>query len=434
MTRTAFILLFCSAAVPALAGDEAVFRSDVSLVRVDAQVVDRDNRAITGLRAEDFVLRDQGKVQPIRNFASENMPVDVLLLLDVSASMRPHVQRVTDAAGQALRVLHEGDRVGVMVFDRYARLRLALRAQRQDVERELDRLLRDETFSGGTDITRGLLDAAAYIGREGRRDARRAIVILTDDETERGRDEEGVSRALLRADAVLFAAGYTAPDAMHYRSGGQYPQSGGTWPGSGRGVGGPLGGIILGRRGGYGGRGGGPTIGSHTRSAGTAEIARRSGGDSMPVDGAYALQSTLQRIRQRYALYFSLPADAHQGQQRTISVELASAALRRYPYGEVRYRREYYVSSTPASTPGAPPAVVTQTPGADPGDSSAPRRGRAVSQPDGSHEGPLSSGASGQAAPPAAPPSTPTTNDSGTTNDPGSTPGRWRRVKPGEQQ
>src|SRR5689334_10001554 len=214
MKRTAFILLFCSAAVPALAGDEAVFRSDVALVRVDAQVVDRDNRSITGLRAEDFVLRDQGKVQPIRNFASENMPVDVLLLLDVSASMRPHVQRVTDAAGQALRVLHEGDRVGVMVFDRYARLRLALRAQRQDVERELDRLLRDETFSGGTDITRGLLDAAAYIGREGRRDARRAIVILTDDETERGRDEEGVSRALLRADAVLFAL--IAPDAMRY--------------------------------------------------------------------------------------------------------------------------------------------------------------------------------------------------------------------------
>jgi hypothetical protein len=51
MTRTAFVLFLCSAAVPALAGDEAVFRSDVALVRVDAQVVDRDNLSITGLRA-----------------------------------------------------------------------------------------------------------------------------------------------------------------------------------------------------------------------------------------------------------------------------------------------------------------------------------------------------------------------------------------------
>src|ERR1700726_4569200 len=69
------------------ADDEVVFRSDVSLVRVDAQVVDSSNRAITHLNVEDFVLREDGKVVPIRNFASENMPVDVLFLLDVSAKI-----------------------------------------------------------------------------------------------------------------------------------------------------------------------------------------------------------------------------------------------------------------------------------------------------------------------------------------------------------
>jgi hypothetical protein len=156
----------------------------------------------------------------------------------------------------------------------------------------------------------------------------------------------------------------------------------------------------------------------------------------MPVDSAYSLQSTLERIRQRYALYFSLPAEARQGQQRTISVELASAALRRYPYGEVRYRREYYVSSTPSSTPGAAPTAVTQTqtPVTDSGDSTAPRRGRAVSQPDASHDGPLAPGGSDQPAPSAASPPSTTMKDTGTTNNSGSTPGRWRRVKPGEQE
>src|SRR5712692_10196764 len=89
--------------VPAAAQSDVVFRSDVSLVRVDAQVVDRDNRAITGLRTEDFILREEGRPQPIRNFTSENMPVDVLFLLDVSASMRPHVERIASAAHQALR-------------------------------------------------------------------------------------------------------------------------------------------------------------------------------------------------------------------------------------------------------------------------------------------------------------------------------------------
>src|SRR4051812_17219033 len=99
-----------------------VFRSDVSLFRVDAQVVDRGNRAITGLRADDFILREEGRVQQIRNFASEDMPLDVLFLLDVSASMRPHVQRIADAAHEALRVLSDEDRFGIIVFDRMARV------------------------------------------------------------------------------------------------------------------------------------------------------------------------------------------------------------------------------------------------------------------------------------------------------------------------
>src|SRR5579864_2056543 len=236
MSRSVCLLtLILSSGLLLPGDDEVVFKSDVSLIRVDAQVVDGGNRAITGLRATDFVLREEGKVQPIRNFASEDMPVDVLMLLDVSASMRPHVQRIADAAHEALRVLKDDDRMGIMVFDRSTRLRMPLRNSRNDVEREMNRLLDQESFRGGTDITRGLYDAAAYMGRSGRRDARRAIVILTDDETQLNRDEEGVSRALTRADTVLCAL--IAPDAMGSRGMGRVPQSGGSWPGSGGGLG-----------------------------------------------------------------------------------------------------------------------------------------------------------------------------------------------------
>src|SRR6476659_2304140 len=104
--------------------DEVVFHSDVSLVRVDAQVVDSNNRTVTQLNAEDFVLRLDGRVLPIRNFVSEGIPVDVLFLLDVSSSMRPHVQRIADASSQALTVLGKDDRMGIMVFGRSTRVRL----------------------------------------------------------------------------------------------------------------------------------------------------------------------------------------------------------------------------------------------------------------------------------------------------------------------
>jgi VWFA-related protein len=436
MSRTACLLaLIVSASflIPLSAFDEdVVFKSDVSLIRVDAQVVDRNNRAITGLRAADFVVREEGKVQQIRNFASEDMPVDVLLLLDVSASMRPHVQRIADAAHEALRVLRDEDRIGIMVFDRSSRLRMPLRNSRNDVEREMSRLLDQETFRGGTDITRGLYDAATYMGRSGRREARRAIVILTDDETQLNRDEDGVSRALTRAATVLCAL--IAPDAMGTRGGmGRYPQGGGSWPGSGGGQG-PLGGIILGRRGGYGNRG--PVMtGPRTHSAGTAEIARRSGGDSMPVDDAYALETTLSRLRQRYALYFYLPAGVRAGEEREIEVSLADGALRRHGDAEVRYRRVYLASNSSA----AEPTVVTRVPARAPTrvDEDAPpviRRRPAVNDA-GPRQGPLDVGDNSTAAE-ARPAPKPRASDkpaADATPDDAPSQGGWRKARPDEK-
>src|SRR4051794_37735069 len=77
------VAIICT--VPVFAADDpAIFKSDVAMTRVDAQAVDSMGRPITGLQVNDFVLRVDGKVQPIRSFSNENMPVDILLLLDVS--------------------------------------------------------------------------------------------------------------------------------------------------------------------------------------------------------------------------------------------------------------------------------------------------------------------------------------------------------------
>ncbi len=364
--RALSFLLFVSAGSGLLrADDDVVFHSDVSLVRIDAQVVDAGNRSIRHLNKEDFVILEEGRPQPIRNFASEEMPVDVLFLLDVSASMRPHVERIADASGQALTVLGKDDRMGIMVFDRSTRVRLPFSSSHSDVQREFNRLLNQERFNGGTDITRAMLDAADYIRREGRRDARRAIVILTDDQTEFDRDDSAVSRALTRADTVMCAL--IAPDAMQnrrYPGGGGGGQRRGTWGSGGGGIGGlggGLGGVIFGPGGGgrrYPG-GGGMGGGRETKSAGTSEIARDSGGDSMSVNDASALEDTLSRIRQRYALYFNLPESVRAGQERNIQVDLAPAARHRYPDAEVRYRRVYM---TPGGDPNASPIQVTHAP------------------------------------------------------------------------
>jgi VWFA-related protein len=416
--------------VSAMRADEpVVFRSDVSLVRIDAQVVDRDNRAISGLGPQDFLLREQGRPVSVRSVDAESLPIDLVLLLDVSASMRPHVERIASASRTAMRRLRDQDRVAIMVFDRTSRVRMEFRSSQSGVDRELERVLDYENFHGGTDITRAMYDAVDYMERQGRRDARRAIVIVTDDETELDRNVEGVERALTRADTVLCAL--IAPDAMgSHRGPYGNPRGASTDP-----LGGPLGGIIFGSP--RGQRGGGQ-MSSHTQSAGTREIARASGGDSMPVGDSYALEDTLARLRQRYALYFSLPPGVRAGEQRDIELQLADAALRRSPGADVRYRRTYYAPvSTPTAPAGSEPVVVTQSgTSSDNSDRPVLRRRPGVSQvPDRSYDGPLNANSSsnssssppsqGQpaATPQASPPSAPARDP----NAPG-----WRKARPDE--
>jgi uncharacterized protein (DUF58 family) len=75
------------------------------------------------------------------------MPVDIVLLLDVSRSMEPHIRRVATASHQALRALGDQDRVAIMVFDRFTRVRLPFRSDRQDAERELESVLDRESLT-----------------------------------------------------------------------------------------------------------------------------------------------------------------------------------------------------------------------------------------------------------------------------------------------
>ncbi len=418
-------LAMAGLAVIAWADDPVVFRSDVSLVRVEAQVVDRSNRTITGLGPQDFILRENGVVQQIQSVDSENLPIDLLLLLDVSASMRPHIQRISNAAHDALRQMRPDDRIAIMVFDRSTRVRMGFGSSR-DGERELQQLLYDETFRGGTDITLGMYDAADFVRREARPQARKAIVIVTDDETERNRDVDGVSRALNRADAVMSAL--IAPSAYPNRGG-----YGGGYPGGG-GIGGGLGGVIFGRpRAGYPGGG----MNSHTQSAGTREIALRSGGDSLRVDDSYALEDTLARIRQRYALNFYLPAGVRPGEERYVTVQLANATQNRFPGADVRYRQSYFAPTSVAPSPANSDVTLrragSDNPAVDATSDSGPpvmRRRPAVSQPDSSG-GPLIPDNS-QTAPapaPATQPASPPAAQPAPAPAAPSSPG-WRTAKP----
>jgi len=401
---------------PPAADAPVVFRSDVALVRIDVQVLD-GNGPVTSLKREDFRLRDGAKWQTPRSMEREKLPMDIVLLLDVSGSMRPHIERVAHAAHSAVNVLGADDRAAVMVFDRMTRVRMPLKSARESLAAELDRLIDQERFNGGTDIPKGVIEAANYLRKNARKEARRAVVIVTDDRTERMVEFGSMEVALERADAVLSVL--LAPDAMRQGQPGRTP---GTIPGRGGPtniptVGGGLGDIIWGgRRGGGGpwggpggggpGGGGGPVIvgGGGTKPAGTAEVAEQTGGDSFNVDNGSALEETFARLRQRYALYFPVAAGSKAGEERTIELALSDAAKRRYPGAQLKYRRAYtpdqdapatseevtVVTAEETTAPAAEERTVRTT--SEPAPRTLPKRRVAVDEPRGSGGGPAKSG------------------------------------------
>ena len=78
---------------------------DVNLVLIDAQVID----SVSGqplselLRKSDFVLKDEGRVRDISVFEAENVPLDLVLVLDTSGERRIAMVRDPTVGQRVLR-------------------------------------------------------------------------------------------------------------------------------------------------------------------------------------------------------------------------------------------------------------------------------------------------------------------------------------------
>jgi VWFA-related protein len=294
-----------SAPAPSALDQPPLFRAGVTLVRVDVQVVDRSGRKITGLEQSDFLVYDENQPRAIAHFGREFEPVDLLLLLDVSGSMRRALDQMAAAARAALGQLLPDDRVAVMLFARRAEVREQFTSSKPAVEEEIRRAVRDQSLGGGTVINGSIIEAAHYIGAQPRR-GRRALLILTDNESVNYQvPDEDVVKALWQADTALNAivTGRLARPAAP--------------------------------------RDGAPRNPDFTPSD-VVGLARRSGGEAIEARHAgESFREMIERIRARYSLDFE-PAGAAPGSLRRIRVELSAEARRRYPDAAIHARQGYF--------------------------------------------------------------------------------------------
>jgi Ca-activated chloride channel family protein len=158
-----------------------VFRSGAELVSLTVAVVDNAKRFVRGLTVRDFAVYEDGVRQDVSFFAATDVPLDLVLLIDASASMTDKMKTVHEAALGFLRTLRPGDRGAVISFNDGVQIRQALTGEMGPLEAAV----RSTDAHGATALNNAIYVALKELGRRTRQagDVRRqAIAVLSDGE------------------------------------------------------------------------------------------------------------------------------------------------------------------------------------------------------------------------------------------------------------
>ncbi len=309
-TRLQTLLLLHVAACLAAAqtntneGAIATFRSAISNVKIDVQVTN-NSQLVRDLTLTDFVLFDEERQRDLLFVDRGAEPLSLALLLDVSGSMRTHVEAVASVALESLRFLRAGDTVAVIVFGKRTKTRLPPTADHTRVQSEITAGLNDQDVGTETAINDAIANASEYLAGQAAT-GRRAILILTDNlgVNSRNPDEKVINR-LLEDNCVLNAIVV----GSKYRPDPTKPRL---------------------------------TSNPEETLPNVYYIAQETGGEAVQVgDARAAFPTMVERIRSRYSLQYKTPPGIH-GQFRRIRIELTPSARLRYPDSKLRYRRGYY--------------------------------------------------------------------------------------------
>lgn len=148
MTRTVLAAILALGAAGVLAQEPRpqeqqpapVFRTRADIVRVDV-LATLGGRPIDNLRSEDFELFDNGVAQQAQLASIDDLEIDVVLAVDVSASVRGGLLgTLRDAAGALVSTLRPGDRAAVVTFSNAVVIRTGLSTDHTAMLRALEQV------------------------------------------------------------------------------------------------------------------------------------------------------------------------------------------------------------------------------------------------------------------------------------------------------
>lgn len=159
--------------------ERPVFRSSSAVVALNVTVQDKTARYVSGLQPCDFAVYEDGVKQEVRFFESSAVPIDLIVLIDTSSSMREKIAVVHDAASAFLTTLRDVDRGAVVSFADSVSILQPLTSDRD----ALQRAVRSTVAQGKTALNTAVYVALKQFGQRARPSEavrRQAIVLLSD--------------------------------------------------------------------------------------------------------------------------------------------------------------------------------------------------------------------------------------------------------------
>ncbi len=179
--------------------DDDVVRVNADLVVVNATVLDKNGKFISGLKRTDFQIFEDGTEQKVASFTAEETPFAAAILLDTSGSMETRLTLGRSAAIRFLDGLRDEDVAAVYNFDVKVE-------QMQDFSPGRD--LPARAFGLRTKPMTVLNDAVLRASDDlaKRAEKRRAIVVLSDggENSSRASSDKALNHAL-QAGATIYA-------------------------------------------------------------------------------------------------------------------------------------------------------------------------------------------------------------------------------------
>ena len=187
---------------PSLKTHTKPIRKDVDLVLVPVTITDPMNRLVTGLEKENFLLTDNGQPQEIRHFSSEDAPVSLGVIFDVSGSMSNKIDKSRDAVVEFFKTANPEDEFFLITFSEKPEVLADFTTSIEDIQ---DKLVY-ATPKGRT----ALLDAI-YLGMSRMRKAKhqkKALLIISDGGDNHSRYTESEIKSMVKeADVQIYAIG-----------------------------------------------------------------------------------------------------------------------------------------------------------------------------------------------------------------------------------